>query len=92
MYRVVRIRFWSLRNTLGPGYGVIFDVDTRVARKARRVRCDLGNGQGWKWQIPNLKKITEWDCFAETDQEVLDEMGSDLYEVDMYVPYCDLDQ
>ena len=47
LYRVVKIKFWSLRMGLGSNYGVIFDVDTEVVRKARRVRIK----EGWKWQL-----------------------------------------
>lgn len=74
LYAPVRIRFWSLRMGLGSNYGVIFDVDTQVERKCRRVKCE----GGWKWQIVGFAKLAEWDSTAEQDKEILDEFGSDL--------------
>jgi len=73
LYRVVSIRFSSLRYGMGDGYGVIFDLDTMVDRIARRVLCE----DGWKWQIKDINKLYEWDYFVDTDQEILDEIGMD---------------
>lgn len=70
LYAPTRIKFWSLRNGIGGGYGVIFDVDTEVECIAARVRCD----EGWKWQL----KSSNDDYFYETDQLSLDEIGMDL--------------
>ena len=70
--KTVKIKFSSLRNGLGAGLGVIFDIDTMVERDAYRVRVPDGN---WKWQIRGLNKMISWDSFAETDQEILDEYG-----------------
>ncbi len=74
MYRPVTIEFSSLRNGLGSGLGVIFDVDETVKRKVRRVIVD----NGWKWQIINSFNISEWDYFVEQDQDILDEIGMDI--------------
>lgn len=74
MYAPVKIKFWSLRLGFGANYGVIFDVDTRVERKCRRVRCD----GGWKWQIVDFLKLRLIDYVAEQDKEILDECGSGL--------------
>jgi len=74
LYAPVKIKFWSLRNGLGANYGVIFDIDTEVERKCRRVKCD----GGWKWQIVDFMKLAEWDCTADIDKEILDDCGSDL--------------
>jgi len=73
LYRVVAIEFWSLRNGLGANLGVIFDIDTRVKRLARRVLC----ASGWVWQIKDLNTIWEWDYAALQDQEILNEIGMD---------------
>ncbi len=75
----VKIRFWSLRNGVGGSLGVIFDIDTKVERKVRRVRSE----DGWKWQIINLLEISEWDYFVEQDQEILDDdlWGEIEYEI-----------
>ena len=77
LYRVVKIRFSSLRNGIGGCGGVEFDCDEMVERKARRVRTNAG----WKWQIPDLDKLALWDWVADTDQEVLD--NSDLEEIEI---------
>jgi len=74
LYRVVKIKFWSLRNGLGGGLGVIFDIDTEVERLARRVLCEYG----WKWQIKDLLELSEWDYFAIQDQDILTEYGMDM--------------
>lgn len=73
LYRPVKLKFSSLRNGLGSGLGVIFDIDTIVERTAMRIRTK----EGWKWQIKNIRKIIEWDYFVETDQFCLDEIGMD---------------
>ena len=77
LYRVVEIEFSSLRNGLGSGLGVIFDIDTMVKRHVRRV---LGPS-GWCWQIKDLHQLREWDYFVDTDQEVLNEIGEDAEEI-----------
>ncbi len=74
LYRNVKINFSSLRDGIGRGYGVIFDIDTMVERTVTRVRCK----EGWKWQIKNFGKIIERDCFVGIDQECLNEIGMDL--------------
>jgi len=74
LYAPVRIKFWSLRDGLGSNYGVVFDVDTQVERKCRRVKFE----GGWKWQIVDFMNLAEWDYMAEQDKEILDEYGSDL--------------
>lgn len=73
LYRPVQITFWSLRNGVGDGLGVIFDIDTRVTRLAMRVLCD----DGWKWQIKDTAKHRWWDWCIDTDQECLNEYGMD---------------
>lgn len=72
--QTVRIKFWSLRNGVGPTLGVIFDIDTKVEREAYRVRTD----DGWRWQVKALNQIVKYDSSAETDQEIFDEFGSEL--------------
>ncbi len=67
LYSPVIIEFDSLRNGLGEGMGVIFDIDTKVRRKCMRV---LNRGS-WVWQIVNYYDLLEWDYFAYTDQEIL---------------------
>ena len=73
LYSPVKIKFSSLRNGIGDGGGVMFDIDTLVTRTVVRV---LSEG-GWKWQIANLYKIIEWDYFVAVDQESLNEIGMD---------------
>ena len=72
LYAPTKIKFWSLRNGLGEGLGVIFDIDTEVERICRRVRV-LG---GWKWQIIDAVNMSEYDYFVDEDQFILDEIGS----------------
>lgn len=79
--KTVTIEFWSLRNDIGPGLGVIFDVDTLVTREAYRTRtteADWECAGSWKWQIRGLRKLARYDQYAETDQEILDEYGSGI--------------
>ena len=71
LYAPTKIKFWSLRNGLGDGLGVVFDIDTKVERICARVRIE----GGWKWQIINARNLCEHDYFIETDQETLDEYG-----------------
>jgi len=72
--KTVKIKFLSLRNGVGYNLGVIYDIDTEIERECYRVK----DGDSWKWQIKDLKKLALWDYFAETDQEILDEYGSDI--------------
>lgn len=75
MYSPVNIKFSSLRNCLGENLGVIFDNDTIIERKAMRV---MKAGGGWKWQIKDFHKKSEWNYNIEIDQSVLDEISDDL--------------
>ena len=75
--RVIKIKFWSLRNGLGGGLGVIFDIDTQVERLCRRAKVD----GGWKWQIKDAFKLSEYDYFVETDQDILNEIGMDVSDI-----------
>lgn len=70
LYRPVTAKFWGLRNGIGAGMGVIFDIDTLVERRIMRVLSRPGSG--WKWQIVNASRDREWDYFIESDQECLD--------------------
>ena len=72
--KTVRIKFWSLRAGLGPNLGVILDIDTEVEREAYRVKTD----DGWKWQIKEMNNLRKYDSCIDTDQETLDNIGSDL--------------
>ena len=67
LYSPVTIEFDSLRNGIGAGGGVIFDIDTKVHRKCMRVLHE----DSWVWQIVNYCDLLEWDYFAYTDQEIL---------------------
>ena len=71
LYRPVTIRFWSLRNGIGHSGGVIYDIDTEVERKVRRVR-NLKWDCGWSWQMIDYDDLAEYDYCVVTDQEVLD--------------------
>jgi len=68
LYRPVTIKFSSLRNGVGGGLGVIFDIDTMVTRRAVRVLTD----NGWKWQIKDLKILNTYDYYSAEDQYILD--------------------
>ena len=84
LYRSVYIKFSSLRNGLGGGGGVIFDIDTKVIQKCRRVKTS----DGWKWQLCSIDNLMEWDYMAETDQEVLDEYTDEIeFEISDSISY-----
>jgi len=68
LYRPVTIKFSSLRNGVGGGLGVIFDIDTMVTRRAARVLIN----NGWKWQIKDLKILNTYDYYSAEDQYILD--------------------
>jgi len=72
--KTATIKFWSLRDGVGPTLGVICDIDTEVERDVYRVR----DGNDWRWQIKALNTIGKWDWTAYTDQETLTEYGSEL--------------
>jgi len=74
LYRAVNLEFYSLRNGLGGSGGVVFDIDTMVQRKARRVP----NGGSWKWVVSISKQAAKADYFVDIDQEVLDNIGADM--------------
>jgi len=74
LYAPVKIKFWSLRNGLGSNLGVIYDIDTEVTRKCRRVLC----ASGWKWQLINYYRHRDWDWTLEQDKEILDEYLDEL--------------
>lgn len=82
LYRPVTIGFCSLRNQLGPRWGVIFDCDEYVRRHAMRVGLLEG---GWKWQLVGLTENRYYDPTYETDQEICDEHAEGL-EVDILWP------
>jgi len=66
LYAPVNICFSSLRHGIGNDGGVIYDNDTYVARKCRRVLCENYLG-GWKWQIVDMKNILmlDWDVMQD---------------------------
>jgi len=66
--QIKKVSFWTLRNGVASGGGVIFDIDTKVTRLCRVVRV----ADGLKWQIIKKKHQHEWDYFLEQDQECLD--------------------
>ena len=74
LYRPVKVKFWSLRNGVGGGLGMIFDIDTEVERTIMRVM----GADGWQWQIVGYSKLLEWDYFAETDQDTLNEYRDEI--------------
>ena len=82
LYSVVKIKFSSLRNGIGCNMGVVFDNDELVERSAMRVRT----ADDWRWQIKGLKKLTKNDSCAETDQAVLNEIGTDLDLIELVSP------
>ena len=85
LYKPVYIKFYSLRNGLGCGGGVVFDIDTKVIQQCRRVRIPTG----WKWQLCNIESLFGWDYMAETDQGVLDEDADEIeFEISDFKSYA----
>ena len=74
--QIKKIKFWSLRDTLGDNYGVCCDSDTLVIRKCRVV---LGK-YGLKWQLVKDEEYKHHYC-NETDQECLD--NTDINDVEI---------
>lgn len=72
LYRVVTIKFWSLRMGVGSGLGAIFDIDTQVTRRCRRIL----DGDGWTWQLVDYER--DWDLTMETDLNTIYNYGSEL--------------
>lgn len=62
LYRVVNIKFWSLRMGIG-GCGGVEEYDIQVERKARRVLCD----DGWKWQLIDDKCLYFFSLHVDKD-------------------------
>lgn len=76
LYRVIEVDLDVLRNGIGSGGGVIFDIDRLVKRKVRRVL----HAGGWKWQL--VQEYHGWQaqfdyCF-EQDRECLERLNYDL--------------
>ncbi|AVF34252.1 hypothetical protein [Rahnella sikkimica] len=72
MYRVIEVEIDVVRNGIGSGGGVIYDIDKVVKRKIRRVR----DATGWRWQLVRQDKHQEvWDYFFEQDRESLNEFN-----------------
>ncbi|QHJ82079.1 MAG: hypothetical protein [Caudoviricetes sp.] len=72
MYRVIEVELDVLRNGIGSGGGVIYDIDKLEKRNIRRVR----DATGWKWQLVRRDKHQEvWDYFFQQDRENLNEFN-----------------
>lgn len=72
MYRVIEVELDVIRNGIGSGGGVIYDIDKVVKRNIRRVR----DATGWRWQLVRQDKHQEvWDYFFEQDRESLNEFN-----------------
>ena len=75
LFRVIEVDLDVLRNGIGGGGGVIFDIDTVVKRKVRRVMHD----GGWRWQLVREWLDQEsWDYCLEQDRECLEHLNYDL--------------
>ncbi|MGS8478172.1 hypothetical protein ACVF35_18845 [Escherichia coli] len=75
LFRVIEVDLDVLRNGIGGGGGVIFDMDAIVKRKVRRVM----HSGGWKWQIAREWPDQEsWDYCLEQDRECLELLNYDL--------------
>lgn len=75
LFRVIEVDLDVLRNSIGGGGGVIFDMDAIVKRKVRRVM----HSGGWKWQIAREWPDQEsWDYCLEQDRECLELLNYDL--------------
>lgn len=72
MYRAIEVELDVMRNGIGSGGGVIYDIDKVVKRNIRRVR----DTTGWRWQLVRQDKHQEvWDYFFEQDRESLNEFN-----------------
>jgi len=74
--QIKKIKFNSLRDTLGDNYGVCCDTDTLVVRKCRVVHGEFG----LKWQLVKDFEYMHHYC-NETDQECLDNGEIDDVEI-----------
>ncbi|HCU1682480.1 hypothetical protein [Escherichia coli] len=75
LFRVIEVDLDVLRNGIGGGGGVIFDMDAVVKRKVRRVM----HSGGWKWQIAREWPDQEsWDYCLQQDRECLELLNYDL--------------
>ncbi|ENI5446703.1 hypothetical protein ABZG18_003538 [Citrobacter freundii] len=75
LFRVIEVDLDVLRNGIGGGGGVIFDIDAIVKRKVRRVM----HSGGWKWQLVREWLDQEsWDYCLEQDRECLEHLNYDL--------------
>lgn len=67
--QIKKVTFWSLRNSLGCGLGVVFDCDEQVTRNCRVVKRKDGT---LFWQIIKTHlNQSDWDYYLEQDQECL---------------------
>ena len=75
LYRVITVELDVLRNGFGANYGVIYDIDTIVKRKVRRVL----DTDGWSWAlVREYHNQEQWDYFFEYDKECLHELNYTL--------------
>ena len=75
LYRVITVELDVLRNGFGANYGVIYDVDTVVKRKVRRVL----DADGWRWaMVREHRNQEQWDYFFAYDKECLHELNYTL--------------
>ncbi|MBJ8816453.1 hypothetical protein [Citrobacter freundii] len=75
LFRVIEVDLDVLRNGIGGGGGVIFDIDAIVKRKVRRVM----HSGWWKWQLVREWLDQEsWDYCLEQDRECLEHLNYDL--------------
>jgi len=75
LYRVITVDLDVLRNGIGAGGGVIFDIDTVIKLRVRRV---LNENGGWRWVIADERYEWEWNCCLESDRECLQELNYEL--------------
>ncbi len=67
--QIKKIKFWSLRDDIGPSGGVECDIDTLIIRKCQVVRTSYG----LKWQLVKDSQYNDWYMHVnDTDQECLD--------------------
>lgn len=75
LFRVIEVDLDVLRNGIGEGGGVIFDLDVTVKRKVRRVM----HSSGWKWQLVREWNDQEsWDYCFDQDKECLENLNYEL--------------
>ena len=71
-----KIKFWSLRSSVGSSGGVIYDCDAEIVKSCRVILTE----DGLRWQLVKNAEYENSYC-NEVDQECLNEYGLDEVEI-----------